>query len=398
VNRAHAAALLALALLAGCTPAKDSCTSPSIKCGDRCIDGGSDPANCGACGRVCGTGTTCCSGSCVDVLGSDTSNCGGCGQRCPVNGVCTAGSCSCPAALPTQCSTSPGACVNLTTGDGGYCGACGWTCAGEGVAGTDATCTSGACVCAGTPEATDCGNGGAGQCVNTRIDKTNCGGCGQDCPPHATCAGGTCGCGDASFPDSCGTTAGCVNLSTDRANCGSCGHLCTGATPTCKNGLCCGLGQSNCSGVCVSTQSSTSHCGTCGYSCAAGQTCSNGACTCPGTAPVACGSSCCAGSACCPGNTCQTGHLNGLGGSFYDCNASPTLSRDLAVAAANSWNAGIATYDLYCQGSCLARQTNGSCAMWCWQGDFAGHVTSAGTTVCDALCSKFLAGGTATWP
>jgi hypothetical protein len=100
----------------------------------------------------------------------------------------------------------------------------------------------------------------------------------------------------------------------------------------------------------------------------------------------------------CCGTTCQPALSNGLGGTFYSgCSASPTLTRDLALAAANSWQAGIATYDLFCSGHCLARQTSTACAMWCYDGSFLGRVTSGGLA-CDALCNNFIAGGTPAWP
>lgn len=406
MNRIVPAALaLAAALLAtGCpSPAKDPCVVPSEKCGDRCVNTLSDPSNCGACGRACGAGTSCCAGDCLDpvALQTDASNCGTCGNRCAVNGTCTAGTCGCgDPAYPDDCG---GACVNLQTGASGYCGSCGWTCAATGVSGADAPCTAGVCVCAGTPQATDCGNGGSGQCVNTTIDERNCGGCGAVsasfvCKPRALCTGGACGCSDPAFPDEC--TSGCVNLQTDPAHCGGCATACSGATPTCSSGRCCPTGQVNCSGACVDTRTSAANCGRCGLACSSGQVCQASTCRCTGTTPLECDARCCAGTVCCGtgGTACQPALSNGLGNTFYSgCAASPTLSRSLALAAADAWTAGTATYDLFCNGNCLARQTNSACAMWCYDGTFAGHVTSGGIN-CNVLCTNLVGGGTPTWP
>lgn len=402
VNRTRAlAAALALAALLPACASKDDCRAPEIRCGDRCLDGSSDPLNCGACGNACGAGTTCCGGACVDTQVTEA-HCGGCGHACPVNGTCTAGTCACPDTLPTQCGASPGTCVNLTTGAGGYCGQCGWVCAATGVSDQNAPCVAGACVCAGTPEATDCGNGGSGQCVNTLTDERNCGGCGaQDpasvCKPHARCVSGACVCADAAFPDSC--PSGCVDLRTDRSNCGSCGNACSGTTPACSEGLCCPTGRVNCAGTCVDTRTSAANCGACGHGCSAGQTCADGRCVCEGARPTACGATCCAGTACCAGNTCQVPHSNGLGGSFFDCHAlyAPAeTTLQLAQKAADAWNAGSDYFGL-CGGDCVGRQTATSCAIWCYGlSTYRGRVTSGATPVCTGLCANFI-GATPTW-
>lgn len=401
VNRtlSLAAALAACALLAGC-PAKDACNLPTQKCGDRCLDVSADPQNCGACGNVCGAGQGCCHGACIDpsALQTDVANCGSCGNRCAVNGTCTAGICGCgDPAFPDGCG---GTCVNLANGNGGSCGQCGWTCAGTDVSAADAPCTAGACVCAGTPQATDCGNGGSGQCVNTLKDERNCGACGATnpalhvCKPRAICTAGTCGCTDPAFQNEC--TGGCVNFNTDAANCGSCGHACTGATPTCSAGICCPTGQTSCSGACVDTRTSSSNCGACGTVCPGQQTCEAGACGCRGATPRSCGSLCCAGTACCAGGTsCQTAHSNGLNATpFYDCNSAPYSSTNpwtaaAAASAAESWHVGTSV-PVSCNGSCTGRQTTTSCAVWCYAGTYAGKVTSMTlTNDCTTVCNNF---------
>src|SRR5262249_31166570 len=98
---------------------KPNCTNGQTLCGDQCVDLGTDPNNCGACGTVCseveqGTnrqcqrcpdGQTFCpdgfgSRVCTD-LGSDQ-NCGACGRPCPLDETCQSGAggtgvaCVCP--------------------------------------------------------------------------------------------------------------------------------------------------------------------------------------------------------------------------------------------------------------------------------------------------------------
>ncbi|MHB8419082.1 MAG: hypothetical protein ACYDCL_13475 [Myxococcales bacterium] len=97
---------------------------PGLCCGTGCVDPGTDPANCGACGRVCGVSESClgggcgfdscathpgdpchfdgggvlsqggsCAAGCVDTAG-DPSNCGGCGVICPAGADCAGGLCN----------------------------------------------------------------------------------------------------------------------------------------------------------------------------------------------------------------------------------------------------------------------------------------------------------------
>ncbi|MAC25698.1 MAG: hypothetical protein CMH59_04345, partial [Myxococcales bacterium] len=68
----------------------------------------------------CPTGQVECSGECVDV-GSDPDHCGACGTSCGAGEVCSEGSCglSCGGATPTLCGDR---CVD-TTSDRNHCGA-----------------------------------------------------------------------------------------------------------------------------------------------------------------------------------------------------------------------------------------------------------------------------------
>ena len=100
------------------------CTLPSglrgRLCGGVCIDTLNDSQNCGACGRVCATGSFCCNGWCADPA----VNAPGC---CPPDLSCN-GSCTSPYSDPKNC------------------GACGNVC------GVDQDCCSGQCLTRGTDQ------------------------------------------------------------------------------------------------------------------------------------------------------------------------------------------------------------------------------------------------------
>ncbi len=87
------------------------CGLGQILCSGACIDGLSDPSNCGACANACAASelcaggtcsitcdppTTLCAGRCLD-LRRDPDNCGGCGVVC-ASGICVDGDCSDPLA------------------------------------------------------------------------------------------------------------------------------------------------------------------------------------------------------------------------------------------------------------------------------------------------------------
>ena len=57
----------------------EGCATPLMDCAGVCVDGRSDPMNCGVCGARCGAGTVCADGVCVAGCPAGTTECsGGC--------------------------------------------------------------------------------------------------------------------------------------------------------------------------------------------------------------------------------------------------------------------------------------------------------------------------------
>jgi len=179
---------------------------------------------------------------------------------------------------------------------------------------------------------------------------------------------GECGAGGACCDGSC------VDTMTDKANCGACGKACTG------DGVCC-------TGGCATLASDAPNCGMCGMACSTSHiaaACSAGACsgTCsPGY--VDCnadkrGDGCeCAGNGCCLGGTaCQNAHNNGFGGFYYDCDPVGTYDAGHATAAALSAG-GKNLFSSHCANSSMPDQEwqdyvcadlpNGKCGCWTWR-------------------------------
>ncbi len=257
----------------------------------------SDSHNCGSCGHVCATDQTCnngvCSGgtqTCTDGTPCSTGMPGACAQGVTVcvggvatcvgsvqpvpeicgnsiddncNGVVDEGCSGCTSDAACQdgdvcngserCMIGTGQCVggtplNCATSNPCTVGTCNPTsgCVSTNVpAGTSCpggTCDgTGSCVSTCTPPQTNC----SGMCVDTAVDRNNCGGCGQVCPtfPNSmqACAAGVCtiaGCNPGFANCNGNVSDGCeINTRTDRNNCGACGHACD-------------LGQNCTSGVC----------------------------------------------------------------------------------------------------------------------------------------------------
>ncbi|MBI4704358.1 MAG: hypothetical protein HY744_24910, partial [Deltaproteobacteria bacterium] len=138
----------------------------------------------------------------------------------------------------------------------------------------DEVCSAGKCglVCLGGTA--KC----SGKCVDTQLDPTNCGGCGNACGPGQICASGVCALVCAGGTTKCGGK--CVDTQLDPANCGGCGQAC-GPGEICTGGKSeafCGGGLTKCGGKCVDTQTDPQHCGGCDKPCAGGAKCVSGAC------------------------------------------------------------------------------------------------------------------------
>jgi hypothetical protein len=404
-------ALVALvAAAAGCGSKKADCTG--VLCGGACLDPASyqsDASNCGGCGIRCGAGASCSAGLCLCPQGTDRCDllvprcrdlqtdsgaCGTCTTSCTTakpGSTCQAATCQCGGAAPDDCGTF---CTNTQT-DPANCGTgtagCGQVCPL-----TNEICSSGACLCpASLPD--QCPDATPTACVNRSNDPANCNTCGNVCPlTNDVCIARACTC-PTDLPDTCGDT--CVNLGNDERNCGACGTICpSGATCTGAPAQChCPRGAPDvCSATCVNNQTDEGNCGSCGNACATGATCSAGACQCPQGPTLGCGGTCCAGGTqCCGGNACETPHSNGLGGSYFDCNAlyAPAqTTHAAALGAADSWNAGT-TYDgtTSCGTYCIGRQTATQCAVWCYGlSPVAGRVALDGldpTCLCPTLAS-----------
>ena len=224
-----------------CTGGRCLCmgSSTMLLCGTRCIDGTTDPTNCGRCANVCPPTATCVAGTCVCPGGAtycgtrcvntmtDINNCGRCANACDLTASCVAGMCQCSTGR-TLCGSR---CVDAQT-DATNCGMCGRACR------SDQVCTTGACQC--RTGQMDCG----GRCVDVTSDATNCGMCGRACAAGttqtATCARSTCGtvCMDGLGDCDMNAANGCeTNLRTSATSCGVCGRACPGGG-VCTNGAC----------------------------------------------------------------------------------------------------------------------------------------------------------------
>ncbi len=195
-----------------------------------------------------------------------------------------------------------------------HCGACGVRCAAG--ANAAASCQRGRCVQQCADGFGDCDNNPDNGCeTDIRVSPAHCGRCGMACTASGatpTCRAGVCGMSmcAAGRGDCDGVEAnGCETvLAEDVRHCGACGRVCSvsNGTPSCNAGVCgiagCAAGFNNCdgdpaNGCETETRTSAVHCGTCGNACPV----------------VANGQSACAAGVC--GRTCDPG--------FDDCDGAP---------------------------------------------------------------------------
>jgi hypothetical protein len=406
-----------------------TCDTGESICSGACVDTQTDESNCGTCGNMCGSSSTCCSGVCTNLNSPTTcgTTCQG-AVACGSNMACQSGECvsSCSSPLPDLCN---GSCVNTQT-DVSYCGDCNTACdttAGE-------ACTDGICCGANTDAC------GTAACIDLTTDPNNCGACGEMCDTGAgeTCDNGKC-CGPGTT--NCGGT--CVDTDTSNTHCGGCmgagGMTCdTGNGESCSDGKCCPAGRINCNGTCIDPTSDEAHCGGCanagGEACASGETCSESKCCGPGL--INCGGTCinplndnanCGNCATSGGQTCDTGNgevcsggactPDGCGPGEQLCNGACTNT------ATNHQNCGgcgtpCASNEVCDDGSCEATCTggrmncNGSCVDLTSDPDHCGTCTTicppqdecvnsqcqldcpSGETLCNGTCVNLLQSNT----
>lgn len=347
----------------GCQPGWADCDASGADT-DGCETSLATAGNCGACGKACDT-TNSTGASCDD------------GTTCSYTG-CNSGYADCDTSAPDTdgCETK----VPMAT-----CNACGTSC--DTVHSNGATCQMGSS--GATCKYTGCGSGFA-NCNTTPPDTngcetqittaSNCGACGRACDTKTSTGAGCSSAGNCTYTGcakgfaDCVTTApntnGCESSLSSTASCGSCSAACNTKT-----------GAASCNGT------------TCSYQCNSGLMDCNA-----GSAPDTDGCEC-STPACC-GTGCQTTHSDGVGQSFYDCNAPKSYNQSQAQSACTAYTGSAAACTpstTCCNGLqignlCLGMtahsvcgSTGGKCYCWQYQGPNSGKVESEGSG-CSASC------------
>jgi hypothetical protein len=119
-------------------------------------------------------------------------------------------------------------------------------------------------------------------CVDTQLDRENCGGCGKACAASEVCSQGSCGLACGGGTTKCGSN--CADTTTDEKNCGACGTVCA-AGQRCQGGADAGASKCTCpAGLtatatgCVDLAVDDANCGVVGTACTAGKECVAGTC------------------------------------------------------------------------------------------------------------------------
>lgn len=246
----------------------------------------------------CGGGQ--CPGCAVDRLCISDGDC--------ASGVCTVNHCAAPTCLDgvrngletgIDCGGSCGPCNMMMVVDAGGCpdGGCPMPSCTNGILDgleSDIDCGGGRCPGCAPGLFCDfntdclmgvCSNGRCGAmcqmplrtcnmaCVDSRFDRSNCGMCGNQCPPNQLCTNGMCTSPCLGGTIFCG--GACVDRNSNPAHCGNCNNACA-IGDSCIGGNCapqCPPGHQFCGGTCVATDRDPLHCGACNNPCGPGESC-----------------------------------------------------------------------------------------------------------------------------
>jgi hypothetical protein len=224
----------------------------------------------------CALGQSLCVGRCVP-LATDLTNCGACGIVCAIpratarcsSGACAVGTCEprfgdCNGRADDGCEASLSSATN--------CGRCGDACPPSAPVCDPSTVR---CVTGCAPSLARCG----ARCIDTSTDLDHCGRCDAVCAfanATAQCALGRCAMGAClpNFADCDADPAnGCETALGTTTNCGRCGDRCDAARPVCDHvaracSAGCTGGATRCGPLCVDTRTDLGHCGACDRRCA----------------------------------------------------------------------------------------------------------------------------------
>jgi hypothetical protein len=249
-----------------CAPTGSQCPSGQTPCGGQCVNVSTDPNNCGTCGNVCATGTSCVNGQCGCPTG--TTLCGGqcvpsctggqvlnpttCQCECPIGASLINGECVCPTGttacgrecVSTSACASTGGTFNPTTCQCENCPTGTISCGGNASYNpprcVNPTCIGGnfnptTCNCECAPGFTGCDYTNTGQNGPKICCPTTC----TNIPPNDICGGAS---------RTCGTTP--EGTPVCAAGCGNCRSSCTSSSQ-CSPGFICVTGPSSTGGCCL---------------------------------------------------------------------------------------------------------------------------------------------------